>query len=366
VLGVIVLLLLVAKHNAQHRSEEKYPLIHPFNTLSMQSFLYKGDFLLESGDILRNPTIGYTTYGKLNEDKSNVVWVCHALTGNSEVHDWWAGVFGEGRPLDPTQQYIICANAFGSCYGSTGPLNFSEGINRYFETFPLVTPKDMARAHELLCFHLGIEKIQLLIGASLGGQQALEWSIAQPERFERAVFIATNAKHSPYGIAFNEAQRLAIYADPSYLERKLNGGRKGLIAARAIGMLSYRSYEGYALTQSEETEELTQGFKAASYQNYQGEKLAKRFNAYSYVALSKSMDAHNVGRQQKSIAAALRRIKAQTLVIGVTSDQLFPTSEQRFLASHIKDAVYTEISSNFGHDGFLVEFEQLNEVLINF
>lgn len=332
----------------------------------MNSFTFNGDFLLESGNILKNPTIGYITYGELNSDKSNVVWVCHALTGNSEVHDWWSGVFGEGRPLDPSKSFIVCANVLGSCYGSTGPLCFNEQGERLFEHFPLITTRDMANAHEVLRKSLGIEKIQLLIGASLGGQQALEWSIAQPELFEHCVFIATNAKHSPYGIAFNETQRLAIYADPTYFERKLNGGRKGLIAARAIAMLSYRSYEGYKLTQSEDNEQLTDDFKAASYQNYQGEKLAKRFNAYSYVALSKSMDAHNVGRNRKSIPAALREIKAKSLVIGVTSDLLFPISEQKFLANNIKNACYAEIDSNFGHDGFLVEFEQINAIINNF
>lgn len=332
----------------------------------MNSLKINGDYLLESGKILKNPTIGYTTYGELNSTKSNVIWVCHALTGNSAVHDWWSGVFGEGRPLDPSKYFIVCANVLGSCYGSTGPLCFNEEGNRLFEDFPLITTRDMASAHELLRKSLRIEKIHLLIGASLGGQQALEWSIAQPTLFENSVFIATNAKHSPYGIAFNEAQRLAIYADSTYFERKLNGGRKGLIAARSIAMLSYRSYEGYKLTQSEDNDQLTTDFKASSYQNYQGEKLAKRFNAYSYVALSKSMDAHNIGRNRKSISSALSEIKAKTLVIGVTSDLLFPVIEQQLIATHIKDAIYAEIDSNFGHDGFLVEFEQLNTLITNF
>jgi len=332
----------------------------------MQTKTFKTDFTLESGNSIAHPTIAYSTYGTLNKDKSNVIWVCHALTGNSEVHDWWSGIFGEGRPLDPAKSFIICANVLGSCYGSTGPLCFDKQGQRLFQDFPLVTPRDMAKAHELLRKELNIERIQLLIGASLGGQQALEWSIEQPTLFERCVFIATNAQHSAYGIAFNEAQRLAIHADPTYAERKLNGGRKGLIAARSIAMLSYRSYTGYEITQSEDNSEHTEGFKAASYQRYQGEKLAKRFNAYSYVALSKSMDSHNIGRNRKSSASALKQISAKTLVVGVTSDSLFPISEQQFLANGISGATYTEITSNFGHDGFLVEFEQLNELLLRF
>lgn len=318
---------------------------------------------LESGGELNQPLIAYSTYGKLNEAKDNVIWVCHALTGNSEVHEWWSGILGEGLPLDPTTHFIVCANVIGSCYGSTGPLSFKENGVRYYTDFPLVTPRDMALIHETLRQHLGIEHIYLLIGPSLGGQQALEWSILNPEIIRQLVLVATNAKHSPFGIAFNEAQRLAIYADPTFRTHNLDGGKEGLKAARAIGMLSYRSYAGYGKTQMEESDNKSTDFKAASYQRYQGEKLAKRFDAYSYVHLSRAMDAHNVGRNRNSIQAALKLVRAKTLVIGVSSDALFPVSEQQFLAEHISHARFVEIHSDFGHDGFLVEFEQLRNVL---
>jgi homoserine O-acetyltransferase/O-succinyltransferase len=321
---------------------------------------------LESGAEIKHPIIAYSTYGELNEAKDNVIWVCHALTGNSEVHEWWSGILGADLPLDPEKHFIVCANVIGSCYGSTGPLSYDENGDRYFTDFPLVTPRDMATLHNELRLFLGIQRLYLLIGPSLGGQQALEWSISEPEVVENLVLVATNAKHSPFGIAFNEAQRLAIYADSTYREHNLDGGKEGLKAARAIGMLSYRSYDGYNKTQSEENEDKTDDFKASSYQRYQGEKLAKRFDAYSYVTLSKAMDAHNVGRNRYSVETALSLVKAKTLVIGVSSDLLFPVSEQQFLAEHIPNATYAEIHSDFGHDGFLVEFEQLRSTLHNF
>ena len=327
----------------------------------MKTVTLNSTLTLESGTVLKEITVAYHTYGELNENQTNVIWVCHALTANSDVADWWAGVFGECRLLDPTKYFIVCANVLGSCYGTTGPV--SSGLYR---DFPLITPRDMASVHDELRQILGIQKIHLLIGSSLGGQQALEWSIAQPEVFENAVYIATNAQHSPFGIAFNESQRLAIYADNSYADETPAGGRAGLIAARSIAMLSYRTYEGYRLTQSEESNEKTNDFKAASYQRYQGEKLANRFDAYSYVTLSKAMDAHNVGRDRESVQAALQQIKAKSLVISVSTDVIFPPEEQQFLAKHIPGASYTEIYSDFGHDGFLVEQEQLIEVINKF
>lgn len=327
----------------------------------MRKLTLNNDLKLESGGVLKNISVAYHTYGEINEQQSNVIWVCHALTANSDVADWWSGVFGEGRLLDPTKYFIVCANVIGSCYGSTGPV--SSGL---YTDFPLITPRDMANVHEELRKYLGIQKVHLLIGSSLGGQQALEWSIAQPEVVEHAVYIATNAQHSPFGIAFNESQRLAILADETYGNKTPESGRKGLIAARSIAMLSYRTYKGYELTQSEDTNEKVSDFKASSYQRYQGEKLANRFDAYSYVTLSKAMDAHNVGRGRESVQAALQQIKAKSLVISVSTDVIFPPEEQQFLARHIPGASYTEIHSDFGHDGFLVEQEQLITVINGF
>jgi homoserine O-acetyltransferase len=241
------------------------------------------------------------------------------------------------------------------------------GIGRpYLRSFPLVTPRDMANAHLMLKSHLKIQTIDLLIGSSLGGQQAMELAIQLKEDLDQLILIATNAKHSPYGIAFNESQRLALLADESFERQEPNGGEKGLIAARSIAMLSYRSYHGYQITQSEESSNKLDDFKSSSYQRYQGKKLAKRFNAYSYWALLKSMDSHHVGRNKGSIKDALAEITARTLVVGISSDLLFPVEEQKYLAEHILNAQLEVMDSNFGHDGFLADAKVLETIIIEF
>ena len=325
----------------------------------MHSYTTKTPFHLENGGVLEHLSISYHTYGKLNTSKNNVVWICHALTANSDAQEWWSGIVGTGKLYDPKDQFIVCANTIGSHYGTTGPLTAQLNQGPLLDKFPGVTIRDMVNAHILLRKHLGIHSINTLIGASIGGQQAVEWAITEPELIEQLILIATNARHSAYGIAFNESQRLAIYADPTYGNDNPKGGLKGLITARSIALLSYRSYSGYAANQTESDNERTDDFLASSYQRYQGEKLAKRFNAYSYVLLSKAMDAHNVGRGRTSVEHALTQIRAKTLVIGIGSDVLFPVSEQQFLAEHIQHARYEQITSDFGHDGFLLEYEQL-------
>ncbi len=332
----------------------------------MKTYVYDKPFVLENGQVLKEITIAYHTYGKLNADKSNVVWVCHALTANSDVADWWDGIFGEGKLLDPNKYFIICANIIGSCYGSTGPGTPLSNRRPLLSSFPELTVRDLVKAHQLLRAHLNIQSIALLIGASLGGQQALEWSIIEPERIEKLILVATNAFHSPYGRAFNESQRLAIEADETF-GRGMAGGKKGLIAARSIAMLSYRSYEGYYLTQSEEHHDLpVSRWKAASYQRYQGEKLARRFNAYSYYLLTLVMDSHDVGRKRGEIKEVLSGISAKTLVVGIRSDVLFPVNEQKLLAEFIPLASFIEIDSEYGHDGFLIETDSLNEIFSSF
>lgn len=331
-----------------------------------QTYTHQEPFTLESGEILHQIEIAFHTYGKYDPKKNNVIWVCHALTANSDVFDWWKGVFGEDDLFNPKDHFIVCANIIGSHYGSTGPLNYPNEQQPLLDSFFQVTTRDFARAHEILREHLGIQRIHLLIGASLGGQQALEWSIEQPSIIDNLVLIATNARHSAFGIAFNESQRLAIKTDQSFGNGNKEGGRNGLITARSIAMLSYRSYDGYSKTQTDPVNHKTDHFLAASYQAYQGEKLANRFNAYSYVTLSKAMDAHNVGRKRPSVEIALQQIKSKTLVIGIETDLLFPISEQEFLTDWISDANFGKIDSRFGHDGFLVENKQLTDLISDF
>ena len=321
---------------------------------------------LESGAVLEHPVIAYQTWGKLNSDRSNVVWVCHALTGNHRVHEWWGGLFGRGKCFDPDNYFIVSVNVPGSCYGTTGPLSFKSDNERYYRSFPQITIRDMVSVLDYVRIFLELEKIQVLIGASVGGQQVLEWALRKPELFSHLIPIATNVQHSPFGIAFNEAQRLAIQADPSFERGEYCGGKNGLIAARAIGMLSYRTYEGYGITQSETGDSKTDHFKAASYQEYQGEKLVKRFNAYSYWILTKAMDSHNIARARGPAAEILKQLTMPALVVGIDSDQLFPLHEQRFITEHLPEGELAVLSSHFGHDGFLVEYDQLTEKINQF
>ncbi len=323
-------------------------------------------FVTEQNEEISNLKIAFHTYGQYVKGKSKVIWACHALTGNSDVFDWWSGIFGENALFNPEEHFIVCANVIGSCYGTTGAGSEDQNGQLYLSNFPFITPRDMARGHELLRKHIGIETIHTLIGASLGGQQALEWSIEQPEVIENLILIATNARHSAYGIAFNESQRLAIIGDPTYGQGSIDDAKNGLQVARSIAMLSYRSYSGYGKTQTDQDSEKTDGFLASSYQSYQGKKLADRFNAYSYITLSKAMDSHNVGRGRESIEAALSKIKANTLVVGIDSDNLFPVSEQEFLKQAIPNAKFASISSDFGHDGFLVQNDQLIDIISEF
>lgn len=333
-----------------------------------QVIFYKKPFQLESGKKLPELQLAYHTYGKLNAKKDNVIWVAHALTANSNVFDWWKGLFGENNLFNPKEHFIVCANILGSHYGSTNPLSINPDTgNPYYHHFPEITVRDIVNSLELLRQHLGIEKINTLIGGSLGGQQALEWAILRNDIIDNLIVLATNAQHSPWGIAFNETQRLAIKADRTWFNNAPDAGLKGLKTARAIALLSYRNYNTYKTTQSEDKSENLGDLKASSYQNYQGEKLVNRFNAYSYWYLSKAMDSHHVGRNRGGIENALHQIKAKTLVIGISSDLLFPVEEQKFLAKHIPNAIYTEIDSLYGHDGFLIETEKIsNEIVKHF
>lgn len=334
---------------------------------TISTYTHNKTFKLENGKKLRKIELAYQTYGKLNAKKDNVIWACHALTANSDVLDWWKGLFGNNDLFNPEEHFIICANVLGSHYGSTNPLseNPVTGLP-YYLSFPEFTIRDLVSAHRLLAEHLGIKDIKVLIGGSLGGQQALEWAVTDGSAIENLILVATNAVHSPWGIAFNESQRLAISTDRSFYAQKPDGGLKGLKTARSIALLSYRSYDAYTDTQLESVNDKTGSFRASSYQNYQGEKLCKRFNAYSYWYLSKAMDSHNVGRGRKSVTEALATVKSNTLVIGVENDVLFPITEQQFLAKHIPDAAFHSIKSAYGHDGFLIETDILTNVIGNF
>ena len=359
-------------------------------------YIHNRPLHLECGETIEKLEICYhisKEYGtQAQQEGKKTVWITHALTANSDPCDWWDVLVGEGKFLDPRKYTIICANILGSCYGSTSPCSINEATGKpYLLEFPKTTVRDVAQCHNILLEHLGIDKVDLLTGGSVGGFQALEWSIMYPEKIKNMVLMASNSRFTPWGSAFNESMRMALYTDPTFIEQKYEtvtqwedfstrrtngksniatgekivpvGGKTGLAAARSIALISYRSFEGYNSTQFEQDEDCIFPQRAGSYQRYQGKKLVDRFDAYSYLSMLNLTDSHNVGRNRGGVEKALGMVKANTVCVGIDSDGLFPTVEQKFMASHIPGARYREISSAFGHDGFLLEWEQIKEVI---
>ena len=328
-----------------------------------KTYHHKEPFHLDAGGVLPEVEIVYNTWGQLNEKKDNVIWICHALTANSDIEEWWPGMIGERHFINPKKYFVVCANIIGSCYGSTSPMSINPLTGKkYYRDFPLVTMRDLAQQHDTLREHLGIEKIYLMLGGSIGGMQTMEYGIMFPDRVENLLLSATSATQTAWACAFDESQRMAITADPTYTSDTDAGGIEGMKVARSIALLSYRNSYTYNDTQPNDNEKIEEQ-RSCSYQRYQGEKLALRYDAYSYYAITRIADSHNVGRGRGSIDAALGKIKARTLCIGVSTDILYPPEEQRFLAKHIPNATYDEVGSPYGHDGFLIEVKKINAVL---
>ena len=261
----------------------------------------------------------------------------------------------------------MCANILGSCYGTTGPLSVNPATaTPWYGDFPRVTVRDMVQMHRLLAAHLGIDHVKFLIGSSIGGFQCLEWCVAAPDFAQNAVFIATAAIATPWQVAFNETQRMAIETDATYGSPRDDAGATGMATARALALLSYRGGKAYNKTQRDTGAEPLFGHRVLSYQRHQGEKLRNRFNAYSYYRLTQAFDSHNVGRGRGGVEAALGRIKAHSLVVAITSDILFPVEEHDLITRNIPDCQFQVIDSDFGHDGFLVESDKLNHIIQKF
>lgn len=334
----------------------------------MEFYHHYQEFPLENGMTLPKLTIAYHTYGTLSPQKDNVIWVCHALTANSDVADWWPHTVEQGKFLDPAQYFIVCANILGSHYGTTGPLSINPRTNRpWYGTFPEITVRDMVECHHLLAEHLGIRHVKMLIGSSIGGFQCMEWAVMYPDFAERLALIATSARSKPWAIAFNESQRMALETDPTFGDEDDNAGSKGLAAARSIALLSYRGQTAYDQTQDDtDASAKTSGYRVCSYQRYQGEKLKRRFNAYSYYRFTQAIDSHNLGRERGLVEYVLKDIRSHCCIIAITSDILFPPSEHDILRENIPNSEYHLINSSFGHDGFLIEHEKLNHILLNF
>lgn len=344
------------------------PFIKNLKFKVVNFYHYQQEFTLENGKTLPELTIAYHTYGSLSPQKDNVIWVCHALTANSDVADWWPHTVESGKFLDPERYFIICANILGSHYGTTGPLTVDPRTNRpWYGTFPEITVRDMVACHHLLAEHLGIHRVKMLIGSSIGGFQCLEWSVMYPDFAENLVLIATSARSKAWAIAFNESQRMALESDPTFGEARDDAGGAGLATARSIALLSYRGQTAYDQTQDDpEAGTKISGYKACSYQRYQGEKLRKRFNAYSYYRFTQAIDSHNIGRGRDSVEKVLGGIRSRCCVVAISSDILFPPSEHDILRKNIPGAEYHLIDSDFGHDGFLIEHKKLNQIILNF
>jgi len=324
----------------------------------------KEDFELENGELLSSPTIAYNTYGKLNETKDNVIFICHALTANSDADDWWHGLFGKGDIFDWDKYFIICANNLGSSYGSTSPKSIDPKTGeRYGLDFPFFTLRDTARLHIELIKHFGIKSIHLLIGGSCGGNISQEMAYMLKDQLKNLVLLCCSSKETPWVIAIHEAQRIALRSDPTLKQKTADAGLAGLKACRSVAMPFYRTPASFKMRQNDYDLELLDGFRASSYINYQGEKFVKRFDAHCYYKLLTALDTHNMGRGRETIELALSEISANTLVIGFDSDLLIPKEEQMFIAKHIPGAEYAEIKSLFGHDAFLIEMEDIRKAI---
>jgi len=333
-----------------------------------------GRFRLDSGGELRGGVLHYAIYGQLNQDRSNAVLVCHALSGSARVADWWADLLGEGSAFDLGRDCVICINILGSCYGSTGPTSVNPETGQpYGPDFPLVSVRDSVRAQTTLLDSLGISRVRAIIGGSIGGMQALEWAIQFPERVANVICIGA----TPCGalaLALNHVQRKAIQLDPAFRGGRYEPGQgpsAGLSVARGLAMCTYKSgelfNERYGRNPNRNGEnpfESGEGrFDVAGYLDYQGQIFVRRFDANSYITITRTMDTFDFARGFATSQDALCRIKARVLLVGISSDWLFPAADVRALASDTEsagvDCSYVEIESDHGHDAFLAEPHKL-------
>lgn len=349
----------------------KFPLVSSA-PVSHETRIWQLDamFALESGVELPGVQVAYRTWGKLAPDGGNAVLVCHALTGSADADVWWGGLFGPGRALDPARDFIICSNVLTGCYGTSGPIQpHPDDGEPWGSRFPVATIRDMVRLQALLLDELGVGKLQLVLGPSLGGMQALEWAATYPERVKAMAPIGVSGRHSAWCIAISESQRRAIFLDPEWRDGRYppdQPPRYGLSVARMIAMCSYRSWENFEARFGRKTQDWDGQFAVTSYLNYQGEKLYKRFDANTYVRLTQAMDSHDLARGRGEYAAVLGGLRMPALVVSVDSDVLYPPREQAELAELLPAARYEMLHTPAGHDGFLIETDKLSEMLLSF
>ncbi|MBP2653256.1 MAG: metXA [Firmicutes bacterium] len=341
---------------------------------------YKKPLRLIHGGRLTEVIVAYETYGTLSPHRDNAILVTHALTGDSHAaaHNdqdeagWWELLVGPGRPLDTNKYYIICANVLGGCQGTTGPASPDPEDNQpYCMRFPKVTVRDMVNVQKLLLEHLEINHLVLVIGGSMGGMQALEWAVTYPGFVDSVAAIAAPGYASAQSIAYNKVGRQAVMTDVDWQDGNYYGGKgpvQGLALARALGMITYQSEQ--SMTNKFNRRTRNGQFEVENYLDYQGKCLAERFDANSYLYLLQALDFHDLGYGYASYKAALARIEAKVLVVGVSSDILYPAHQQRELAEAMKSvgvrAEYAEVNSPHGHDGFLIDFDLLRPILSDF
>jgi homoserine O-acetyltransferase/O-succinyltransferase len=328
-----------------------------------------GPVRLDLGAWLPDVTVAYRTWGSLNEEGTNAVLVCHALTGSADVDRWWPHLLGAGHALDPDADFVICSNVLGSCYGTTGPPSDAPaGHGSWGPEFPRITVRDMVRVQAALLERLGVQRLRLVVGGSLGGMQALEWGAMYPERVDAIAPIAVSGRHSSWCIALSEAQRQAVTGDPCWRGGRYPSDappRKGLSIARMIAMCSYRSRESFDL-RFERRARPDGPFEVEQYLRHHGEKLAARFDANAYLTLTRAMDTHDVARGRGPYADVLRSVRVPALVVAVDSDVLYPPVEQQELARLLPGARLAWLTSPHGHDAFLIEGEAMNRLLVDF
>ena len=326
-------------------------------------------FTLESGQGLSDVQIAYRTWGDIANAKDHAILICHALTGSADVDAWWPNIIGTGRAFDPAHDFIVCANILGSCYGTTGPATLKPGEQqRYRADFPDISVRDMVNLERVLLDELGIDRLEVVTGPSLGGMQALEWAAMYPERVGSVVPIGVGGQHSAWCIGVSEAQRMAIQADPNW-----NGGyysedsppEAGLAAARMMAVCTYRSWQSFdeRFGRNRRTDEL---YEVQSYLRHQGQKINDRFDANTYVTLTHAMHTHDLGRGRGEYRDVLANIWQPALVVSVSTDTLYPPHEQRALADLLPNARYVLLESAHGHDGFLIETEELGQMIARF
>ena len=325
-------------------------------------------FELENGAVFPDVAVSWQSGGRLAADGGNAVLVCHALTGSSAAEDWWQGLFGPGQTLDPQRDFIVCISVLGGCYGTTGPISPGPSGAPWGPDFPAISIRDIVRLQALWLEKLGVSRLRLVIGGSMGGMQALEWPLLFPDRVEAAVVIATSARHSAWCIGISEAQRQAIFADPNWLGGRYTveaPPRAGLAAARAVAMITYRSWASFE-ERFGRAENQVEGFAIESYLEYQGQKLVDRFDANTYVTLTRAMDSHDVGRGRGGVAAALAGVQQPVLVVSIPSDVLYPPAEQEELVRLLPQGQLATLESHHGHDAFLIDVEQLDAIVQTF